>query len=113
MLGKEGGGVEERGRGSGETVREKAGGGGQRMEKKKREERQRGWEKKKRRDGEGEGRGSERDKRIRETNQEDALRMHFLSKVYFKGSCFRECDLQYQQEATSQTMTSTFFKPSK
>lgn len=55
----------------------------------------------------------EGDKRIRETNQEDAFRMHFLSKVDFKGSCFRECDLHYQGEATSQTMTSTFFKPSK
>lgn len=112
MLGKEGGGVEERGRGSGEKVREKV--GGQRMEKRKREERwRRGGEKKTRRDGEGEGRGSERSKRMRETSQEDALGMHFLSKMYFKGSCFRVCDLQYQGEATSQTMTSTFFKPSK
>lgn len=30
-----------------------------------------------------------------------------------EGSSFRECDLDYQEGAGCQTMTSTFFKPSK
>lgn len=58
------------------------------------------------------GRRSERAK-TRATNRKDALWMPFLSSLYLKGSCFRECDLDYQGRAGCQTMTSTFFKPSK
>lgn len=77
------------------------------------------------REGEGEKKGEvvtergRKGKRMGETRgfekptRRMPLQMHFQSKVYFKGSCFREHDLDYQGETTSQTMTSTFFKVSK
>lgn len=61
----------------------------------------------------GQEREGETDKKVSETNKEDGLQVPFLSKMYFKGSYFGECDLDYQGEATSQTMTSAFFKLSK